>query len=343
MTTTTHAPFLTTAISSVDGAAGVLRYRGVSLGDLVDADVDYGHAVGLVVDGDEGKDRGADLVAGGVPAVAVGGDVYGSVRAAIDAVVVDADLVVVAGAYGRAVSRLRGRFIDRGSYAFRVLAGVADGDVDVDDARDLDRCFVIHLDHALNPSTLALRVAASTGAPFASAAIAALSTLEGPLHGGASSDVGALLETVVARGLDDDGVRQWWQALRAQKAKAPGFGHPIYQRRDPRAAPLRALCERAAARRGERRFLDAAVAVERAVVEQSGGKLFANVDFYAACLYATLGVPRALHTALFFAARVSGWAAHVAEQRARGRVLSPEAGYDGPPARGIGPGARAAP
>lgn len=327
---------VTTALSSVDGAAGVLRYRGVSLEDLVAAGVDYGHAVGLLATG-ELVDRGAPLNAVAVPAVDVGCAVFPSLRRAIAGVVAsDEDAVAFAGACGRSVSRLRGRFVDGGSYASRILRGIADGDVSDSDVEDLDRCFVVHLDHALNPSTLACRVVAATGAPLAASLTAATCALEGPLHGGASTDVGRVLEDDVKDVAD---VARWWAALRAAKPsdassaspkkKAPGFGHPIYRTRDPRSAVLRALCERAADRRRQRRFIDTAIAVDEVVVRESGGRLFANVDFYAAALYATLGVPRAFHTALFFAARVVGQACHAVEQQQRGRVISPEADYDG--------------
>lgn len=327
------AAFLTTALSSVEGEAGVLRYRGYTLEDLVAHDVDYGRAVALLATGDLGAPSAqAALTAGALPDVDVGGPVFPSLRKAMAAMTPhnghnSEDALVVAGRCGRCVSRLRGRFVDGGPYTERILRGIADGNVSDDDVKDLDRCFVVHLDHALNPSTLACRVVAATGAPLLSSLSAATCALEGPLHGGASNDVGRILEDEI-KGPDD--VAAWWAALRAAKKKAPGFGHPIYRTRDPRAAILRRLCERAADRRGQRRFIDTAIAVDAVVVAESSGRLFANVDFYAAALYATLGVPRVFHTALFFAARVSGQACHAVEQQQRGRVISPEADYDGP-------------
>jgi citrate synthase len=209
-------------------------------------------------------------------------------------------------------------------------AGSVDSGRDDDGARDdvalLGACFVVHLDHALNPGTLAVRTAASTGASLSACVSAGLGALEGPLHGGASSAVGALLADVSGPAAVDATL----DALAARRARVPGFGHPVYRRHDPRAAVLRGLCERAAARHGHS-VLDVATALETRVVERSAGRLFANVDFYAAALYATLGIPLQLHTPLFFAARVVGWLAHVREQRAQRRVISPEAGYDGLP------------
>ena len=314
---------VTTALSSVDGEAGVLRYRGVSFDEFAS----YAEAVSVVVDGKRG-DRGASLVAARVAAVDVGASVYAALRAAIAGTAACDDIVEFAGACGRAVSRLRGRFVDGGSYAARVLGGIADGDVDDDDVSDFDRCLIVHLDHALNPGTLCVRVAASTGAPLSSSLTAGLCALEGPLHGGASSDVGRVLDEIG----DAAQTSSWLAQQKSQKKKVPGFGHPIYLRRDPRSSVLRALCERAADRRGDHRFVDVAVALDEAV-RAAHPQLFPNVDFYAAALYATLGVPRALHTACFFAARVVGWAAHHDEQRRRGRIISPEAAYDGAPAR----------
>lgn len=322
-------PLVTTALSSVDGDAGVLRLRGFSIEDLVAAGVSYAAAVDLLFSGELGAADDVEARLVSLPLVALDGDPFVALRRAIALAAGDDD-VAVAGMCGRLVGALSGRGEQAGGYVARILRGASDADVDDDDVTALDRCFVVHLDHALNPGTLCARVAASTGASLSACITAGLCALEGPLHGGASTAVGFMLEEEMAGPDDVDG---WLAARKASKRRVPGFGHPIYRQRDPRAAVLRAIVEQAADRRRQRRFVDTAIALEERVRASSDGKLFANVDFYAACLYATLGVPLALHTALFFAARVLGWTAHVHEQRARGRVISPEAGYDGPPAR----------
>ncbi|MBM4282837.1 MAG: citrate/2-methylcitrate synthase [Deltaproteobacteria bacterium] len=349
-------PLVTTALSLVDGEAAVLAYRGVRLEEAVA--LPYAAAAALLLTGDVDKadDIARRLVERPLPTavialVAPTTSLPPMARLRIVAAALEGheqdDDVAWAGCCARAIGVLGPHAptatsaVPDGPYAFAaaVLRGVAPAPGDGDDAELahaderaalLDACFVVHLDHALNPSTLAVRVAASVGATQSACFDTGLGTLEGPLHGGASTAVGALLDVIahpddVDAVLDDRGAR---------RLRVPGFGHPIYKARDPRAAVLRSLCERAAAVTGRHRVLDVAVRVEELVRTRSQGRLFANVDFYAAALYATLGVPLAWHTPLFFAARSVGWVAHIREQRARGRVLSPEAGYDGPPLRG---------
>jgi citrate synthase len=355
------SPLVTTALSFVDGDAGVLAYRGVRLEDVV-AD-GYVAAAARLLSGVTAAANGvgAQLVARPVPAWAR--DVLAAAPprlppmarlrllvAALDDDGSDADSegrddagLRAAGLYGRLVGLLGPRAAHTApgpttdGYVASILRGVrgdragsVDSGRDDDGARDdaaiLGACFVVHLDHALNPGTLAVRTAASTGASLSACVSAGLGALEGPLHGGASSAVGALLADLAGPAAVDATL----DALAARRARVPGFGHPVYRRHDPRAAVLRGLCVRAAARHGHG-VLDIATALEARVVDRSAGRLFANVDFYAAALYATLGIPLQLHTPLFFAARVVGWLAHVREQRAQRRVISPEAGYDGLP------------
>jgi citrate synthase len=323
-------PIVTTALSSVDADAAVLRLRGFSIDDLIAHGIAYADVVDLLLSGELGGSVEERLVA--LPLVpAEAGDPFVALRRSMALVRGDDD-VAVAGLCGRLVGSLSGNAEHAGSYVERILRGVSTGDVDDDDVIALDRCFVVHLDHALNPGTLCVRVAASTGASLSACLTAGLCALEGPLHGGASSAVGRVLEQEL-RGPDD--VDGWLLSQQAQQKRVPGFGHPIYRHRDPRAAILRSLVERTAERRRQHRFVDTAIKLEERVRATSEGKLFPNVDFYAAALYATLGVPLALHTALFFSARVLGWTAHVQEQRRRGKTISPEADYDGPPARSL--------
>jgi citrate synthase len=335
---------VTTALSSVDGVGGVLAYRGLRLEDAVR--LPYATAVALLLDGNP---AGASDIARRLVARAPGAEVRSAavhlrtrppmagLRALAALVDDEDDDVAWAGGCVRAMALLGPRSTTApsapasasasGGYAAAVLAAVSE-DVDDESAALLDACFVVHLDHALNPSTLAVRVAASVGSPLSACFGSGLGALEGPLHGGASTAVGALLDDIAGPGDVDAAL----EALAARKARVPGFGHPVYRTRDPRAAVLRGLCERAAAHRAQSRFVDVAVRIEERVRERSAQRLFPNVDFYAAALYATLGVPLQWHTPLFFAARALGWVAHVREQRARGRVISPEADYDGPPA-----------
>jgi citrate synthase len=343
MMMTASAPLVTTALSLVDGTAGVLAFRGVRLEDAVRHP--YAVVATLLLTGATHghEDVAYRLTARPLPASIVDGvrrlgplspmARLRCVAAALEAMPDDDD-VAWAGSCVRAVAGLgpqatttaaAQRPQERG-FAAAVLAGVS-ADVDDESVALLDSCFVVHLDHALNPSTLAVRVAASAGSSLSACFGVGLGTLEGPLHGGASTAVGALLEQVA----HPDAVEAMLDDHAGRRQRIPGFGHPVYRTRDPRAAVLRALCERAARHRRQHRFLDTALRIEEWVGVRSQGRLFPNVDFYAAALYATLGVPLAWHTPLFFAARALGWVAHIREQRARGRVLSPDAGYDGPP------------
>jgi citrate synthase len=197
-----------------------------------------------------------------------------------------------------------------------------------DDVTTLNACLVLHIDHAINPSTLACRVVASTEAELTSIVTAALCALEGPLHGGATTAVLDMLHEVG----DVDHVDAFLAQRRASKRKIAGFGHPIYRVLDPRARILRDLADRASARAGERRWFDITRAIEERM--QARG-YYANVDLYAATTYAALGLPASLCSPMFAAARAVAWSAHAIEQRTRGRILSPIAGYDGPTPRSL--------
>jgi citrate synthase len=188
------------------------------------------------------------------------------------------------------------------------------------DVLAFDRALAIHAEHALNPGTLAVRVAASTGACLASCISAGLSVLEGPLHGGASTEAGALLSTLLPMSTRDRGM-----FLLGQR-RVPGFGHPVYRGPDPRAPLLRQLCVDVVSRHGA----EVLRAADDAATHMLDRGLHPNVDFFAACLYRTWNLPSSSYTPLFAAARVVGWCAHVAEQRTARQIISPEARYEGP-------------
>ena len=361
-------PLVTTGLSAVDGAKGVLTYRGYPVEVLHEARIAYADAVGLLLDGElpaptgfeslaaqrsesarpvtsaaQGRgfveERWAlellpthihDLIqahAGQLPPMAL-------LRACISLADDKSDPHAWIAHVGNAVAAIGATGAGRSpvtslpTRTARMLASIV-GDDDGADA--LDACLVLHLDHALNPSTLACRVVASTGAGLSACIAAGVAALEGPLHGGASTEVGRTLAALAS----PDDVEPWLAAALAARRRIPGFGHPIYQVLDPRARILKGLAEQVARRRGSQYF-DVASRLEDCVWQQK--RLHPNVDFYAATLYATLGIPLELHTPLFAAARVSGWCAHALEQQRRGRLLSPEASYDGPARRTSSPG-----
>jgi len=191
-------------------------------------------------------------------------------------------------------------------------------------ARAMDVALVLHADHEFNASTFAARVAASTLADIHGAITAALATLKGPLHGGANEAVMQMLEAV----REPEEAEGWVRDAFAQKRKIMGFGHAVYRTEDPRATHLRRLSREIAEAAGDRRFYDLSERVEAAVKAQKG--LYANVDFYSASLYRTLGIPTDLFTPVFAASRIAGWTAHVLEQLGNNRLIRPESEYTGP-------------
>jgi citrate synthase len=193
--------------------------------------------------------------------------------------------------------------------------------------RAFDVALVLHADHELNASTFAARVAAATLTDLHSAVVAAVCTLKGPLHGGANADVmRMLLEIGPEAGVDRavDIVR----AKLAKKEKIPGFGHRVYHTEDPRATHLRQMSRDLGQRSGQPIWFEMSERIEALVKGEK--KLNANVDFYSASTYHSLGIETDLFTPIFAVSRISGWTAHVLEQYANNRLIRPRAEYIGP-------------
>ena len=190
-----------------------------------------------------------------------------------------------------------------------------------------DVALVLHADHELNASTFAARVAAATLTDMYSAIVAAIGTLKGPLHGGANADVMRLL---IELGPDapPDRVDEAIRGKLAKKIKIPGFGHRVYRTEDPRATHLRRMSKELGERAGNTRWFEMSQRIEAVVKAEK--KLNANVDFYSASTYYTLGIPIDLFTPIFAVSRVSGWTAHCLEQYANNRLIRPRTDYIGP-------------
>jgi citrate synthase len=197
--------------------------------------------------------------------------------------------------------------------------------------RALDTDLVTVADHGLNASTFAARVVASTQSDMVSALTAAIGALKGPLHGGAPGPVLDMLDAIGS----PDAAEAWLEAELAAGHRIMGMGHRVYRVRDPRAAVLeQALATLQGSGEGSER-LALARAVERsarAVLKERHPErnLDTNVEFYTAVLLDAIGLPRSAFTATFTAGRVAGWAAHVLEQRRRGRLIRPSSRYIGP-------------
>jgi citrate synthase len=191
-------------------------------------------------------------------------------------------------------------------------------------ARAFDICLILHADHTMNASTFVARVVASTLSDMHSAITAAIAALKGPLHGGANEAVMKMLEDIG----EVDRVEPHVLGRLERKEKIMGFGHRVYKAEDPRATHLRRLSRELGERVGDTRWHDLSERIEKVVQERKG--LYPNVDFYAASVYHTLGIPTDLMTCVFAASRVAGWTAHVREQLADNRLIRPESEYIGP-------------
>ena len=191
--------------------------------------------------------------------------------------------------------------------------------------RTLDIALVLHADHELNASTFAARVIAATLSDIHSAITGAIGALKGPLHGGANEGVMRLLLLIDKEGADPV---EYVRNMLAAKQKISGFGHRVYKTEDPRATHLRKMSEQLGKDSGNPKWYDMSRAIELYINQDK--KLNANVDFYSASTYATLGIDIDLYTPIFAISRISGWAAHVIEQLDDNRLIRPRAEYIGP-------------
>jgi len=191
--------------------------------------------------------------------------------------------------------------------------------------RALDIALILHADHELNASTFAARVTAATQSDMHSAITSAIGTLKGPLHGGANEALFAILVQIDKNGADPV---EYVKGMLAQRKKVPGFGHRVYHTEDPRATHLRRMSKELGQSSGQGKWFEYSRKIEEYI--NADKKLNANVDFYSASTYHTLGIDVDLFTPIFAVSRVSGWTAHVMEQLSDNRLIRPRAAYQGP-------------
>jgi citrate synthase len=191
-------------------------------------------------------------------------------------------------------------------------------------AETFDMALVLHADHGLNASTFSAMVTCSTLADLHSGVTSAVGTLSGSLHGGANQDVMEMLKEVDESGKDP---LDWVVDALENGRRVPGFGHRVYNVKDPRA---RILSEKSKAlgEAGEMKWYDMSVTIEEYLGEEKG--LAPNVDFYSASTYYQMGIPIDIYTPIFAMSRVGGWIAHVLEQFEDNRLIRPRARYVGP-------------
>lgn len=191
--------------------------------------------------------------------------------------------------------------------------------------RTLDIALILHADHELNASTFAARVIAATLSDIHSAVTGAIGALKGPLHGGANEAVMRMLFAIDKAGADPV---EFVKQMLEEKKKVSGFGHRVYKTEDPRATHLRRMSEQLAKDSGVTKWFDWSRKIELYINAEK--KLNANVDFYSASTYTTLGIDVDLFTPIFAVSRIAGWSAHVIEQLDDNRLIRPRAEYIGP-------------
>ncbi len=187
----------------------------------------------------------------------------------------------------------------------------------------MDVCYVLHADHGMNASTFSSRVTIATLTDIYSAVTSAIGTLKGPLHGGANEGVIKMLQEIGST----DRVDEFIADALAQKKKIMGIGHRVYKTLDPRAPHLKKMAKILSSKLGEAKWIDMSERIAELMLKEKN--LHANVDFYSATVYYSLGIPTDLFTPIFAIARTSGWTAHILEQLSNNRLIRPMSEYDG--------------
>jgi citrate synthase len=191
-------------------------------------------------------------------------------------------------------------------------------------AKTLDVAYVLHADHGMNASTFSARVTIATLSDIYSAVTSAIGTLKGPLHGGANEGVIHMLQEIG----DEAKVDGWIENALSTKKKVMGIGHRVYKTLDPRAPHLRSMAVQLCEQLGEGKWIRMSERIAELMKERKG--LNANVDFYSATVYYSLGLPTDMFTPIFAIARTSGWTAHILEQLVDNRLYRPLSEYVGP-------------
>ena len=192
-------------------------------------------------------------------------------------------------------------------------------------AETFDMALVLHADHGLNASTFSAIVTASTLSYLHSSVTSAIGTLKGPLHGGANQDVMEMLKEV------DDAQQNpldWIKQALDEGRRVSGFGHRVYDVKDPRAKILGEKSKELGEAAGSIKWYEMSTTIEDYMAEEKG--LAPNVDFYSASTYYQMGIPVDIYTPIFAMSRVGGWIAHVFEYIEENRLIRPRARYTGP-------------
>ena len=190
--------------------------------------------------------------------------------------------------------------------------------------RVMNVSLILYAEHEFNASTFAARVCASTLSDIHSCVTGAIGTLRGPLHGGANEAAMELIQSFKSADEAEEGL----MGMLARKEKIMGFGHAVYTESDPRNVIIKKWSEKLSKEVGDTVLYPVSVRCEEVMWREK--KLFCNADFFHASTYHFMGIPTELFTPIFVMSRVSGWTAHVKEQRANNRIIRPSADYTGP-------------
>jgi len=190
--------------------------------------------------------------------------------------------------------------------------------------QSLNTTLILYAEHEFNASTFAARVITGTLSDMHSAVSGAIGALRGPLHGGANEAAMELIQKFDSPEAAKEGVLQ----MLANKDKIMGFGHRVYTTSDPRNSVNKKMSKVLAEEAGDTHLYAVSEAIEKVMWDEK--KLFANADFFAASVYHFMGIPTYLFTPIFVCSRITGWAAHIMEQRADNKLIRPAADYVGP-------------
>lgn len=207
------------------------------------------------------------------------------------------------------------------AYILHLLHGKSADEMSID---VLDTSLVLYAEHEFNASTFAARVTTATGSDFYSAICSAIGTLRGPLHGGANEEALKLIQLYQSAEEAEKGIMD----KLAKKDLIMGFGHRVYTKSDPRSDIIKALSKKLADKKGDKTVYPVSETIEKIMWDQK--KLFPNLDFYSASAYHFCGIPIEFFTPFFVLSRITGWAAHVIEQRANNKLIRPISEYTGP-------------
>lgn len=197
--------------------------------------------------------------------------------------------------------------------------------------KTVDVSLILYAEHEFNASTFAARVTTSTESDFYSAIVSAIGTLRGPLHGGANEEAMRLISPFKTADAAEAAVKE----LLAKKAKIMGFGHRVYKISDPRSDIIKGWSQKLSETARDGYLYSVSERIEKIMWDEK--KLFPNLDFYSASAYHFCGIPTPLFTPIFVMSRLSGWSAHILEQRGNNRLIRPEANYIGPTPRPFTP------